>query len=114
MVLKLLKHLILEADMFCSSELLRYNAETQYKTLTGGLFSVGIICVIIAGFANMISDTLNRTSITSSLTTNKKSDPPYGALIPGNDSMFMFGLQILSFDLTFQADLTNGPQYFDV
>ncbi len=62
----------------------------------------------------MISDTLNRTSISSSLTTNKLSDPPFATLVPGNDTMFMFGLQIQSFDVTFQADLTNGPQYFYV
>jgi hypothetical protein len=70
--------------------------------------------VILAGFANMIADTLNRTSITSSLTTNKQSDPPFATLVPGNDTMFMFGLQIISFDLSFQPDLNNGPQYFNV
>ncbi len=82
-ILKGIKRLIYQTDMFCSSQLLRYNSETQYKTMTGGLLSLAIIIVIIVGFANMISDTLQRTSITSSLTINKQSDPPLALIHPG-------------------------------
>jgi hypothetical protein len=114
MGLKTLKGLIYHFDMFCSSELLRYNAQTQYKTLTGGLLSVAIICVIAGGFFNMVLDTLDRSSISSSLTVTKQSSPPLATLVPGEDNMFMLGLSIQSTDLTFSADLNNGPQYFSV
>ena len=110
--LKPLKQLLYRVDMFCSSELLRYNSETQYKTLTGGLLSLAIIAVIAGGFFNMVADTVNRVSITSSLVTNKQSNHPLFSLNPGKEDMFMLGLSIQSIDLSFLADLNKGPQYF--
>jgi hypothetical protein len=113
-VLKTLKGIIYQLDMFCSSELLRYNAETQYKTLTGGILSFAIICVIAGGFFNMIIDTLDRVTITSTLVTIKQSNPPLARLIPSSEHMFMMGLSIQSTDLSFLADLNHGPQYFSL
>lgn len=62
----------------------------------------------------MIVDTLNRTQITSSLITTHYLDPPLATLIPGPDDMFMLGLSIRLFDLSYEVDLTNGTQYFNV
>jgi hypothetical protein len=62
----------------------------------------------------MIIDTLNHTSITSAFTVTKQSNPPLSTLVPGEDTMFMMGLQIQSTDVYFTADLNNGPQYFTV
>lgn len=67
--LKTFKRLIYQLDMFCSSELMRYQSETQYKTLTGGLLSLLIIGVVVGGFASMVADTLQRVTINSSLVT---------------------------------------------
>ena len=83
MLLHNTKKLIQQADLFCSNQLLRYNSDTQYSTITGGLLSIAIIVVIVIGFASMIADTLNRTSITSTLTTTKHSDPPLSTLVTG-------------------------------
>lgn len=113
-VLKTLKSLIYKLDMFCSSELLRYNADTQYKTLTGGILSFAIVCVIAGGFFNMILDTLDRVAITSSLITTKQSDPPLATLIPSSEHMFMMGFSIQSIDLSYLCDLNHGPQYFSL
>ena len=113
-VLKTLKSLIYKLDMFCSSELLRYNADTQYKTLTGGILSFAIVCVIAGGFFNMILDTLDRVAITSSLITTKQSDPPLATLISSSEHMFMMGFSIQSIDLSYLCDLNHGPQYFSL
>ena len=83
MLLHNTKKLIQQADLFCSNQLLRYNSDTQYSTITGGLLSIAIIVVIVIGFASMIADILNRTSITSTLTTTKHSDPPLSTLVTG-------------------------------
>jgi hypothetical protein len=114
MVLKSLKSLIYQLDMFCSSELLRYNSQTQYKTLTGGLLSLAIIGIITGGFFNMIMGTLDRTSITSSVVMTKQNNPPLATLIPSAENMFMLGFSIQSMDYQFYADLNNGPQHFTV
>lgn len=53
-----LKKLIKATDFFYSTELLRYDDELEYKTLTGGFVSLAIIITITVGFANMILDTL--------------------------------------------------------
>ena len=114
MLLQNLKRLIYQADLFCSSQLLRYNSDTQYNTLTGGLISLSIISVIIIGFASMIASTLNRSTITSTITTFKQSNPPLAMLVSGKENMFMFSVSIQSLDLTFLANLSASTQYFDV
>lgn len=114
MLLQNIKKLIYQADLFCSSQLLRYNSDTQYNTLTGGLLSLSIITVIIVGFASMIASTLNRSTITSTTTTVKQSTPPLATLVAGEENMFMFSVSIQSLDLTFLANLSAPTRYFDV
>jgi hypothetical protein len=60
--------------MFYASEMFRYNSETQYKTLTGGILSIGVIVTIVIAFFSMIQDTLNRTTITYTLEDYQDSD----------------------------------------
>lgn len=62
----------------------------------------------------MISQTLNRTTIISTLSTIKQSDPPLTVLVPNKENMFMMGFSIQSIDITFLANLSATPKYFDV
>ena len=62
--------------MFYSSEMLRYNKDSQYQTFTGGIVSIAVVLVVVAGFFNMISETVNRTAISSSLNIVTTSNPP--------------------------------------
>lgn len=62
----------------------------------------------------MISQTLNRTTIISTLTTIKQSDPPRTVLVSNQENMFMMGLSIQSIDISFLANLSATPKYFDV
>jgi hypothetical protein len=112
MVLRTLRSLLSQADMFCSSEMLSYNSESQYKTLAGGLLSLIIICAITVGFINTIAETINRTSITSTLVINKELDPTYAALSPGKENMFMLGVSLKSMYGNYIPELNNGPSYF--
>jgi hypothetical protein len=57
---------------------------------------------------------LNRTAITSSLNVITSSDPKAYNLTNNADSMFMFGIQIQSTDLTFFYDINGPRRYFDV
>lgn len=65
-LLNRLKKLIKMNDFFYSTEMLRFNDESEYKTITGGLISLGIIIMIMAGFATMIIDTFSLNSVKSS------------------------------------------------
>lgn len=57
--------------------MLRYEADTQYKTVTGGIFTLIIIIIVAVGFTSMISSTLNKTAIDASISETKSNDPTY-------------------------------------
>lgn len=100
--------------MFCSAEMLRYDQDSKYKTATGGLITISIVIVVIAGFFNMISETINRTAISYTLNAKAAGDPTPFTLTANNENKFMFGLQIQSMDLTFFYNLSQANRYFDL
>ena len=100
--------------MFSSSEMLRYSEDSHYHTFTGGLISLGIIFTVIAGFYTTISETVNRTAITSSLNARIESNPSAYNLTANADSMIMFGIQLQSVDLSFNYDFNAPRRYFDL
>lgn len=93
----------------------------EYRTLTGGLISLGIIITIFIGFANMILDTLDLNTITTSMEVIKQQVPTPATLSTSPESNFMFAVEIwhlnLSdtrryFDLTFRVDYeSHGVVY---
>ena len=111
-VFQKLKAAFLQTDMFCSSEILRYKSETQYKTLSGAVVSTALIIAIVVGFSDMIMSMMQRTSIESTLQTNKSLSPKNLKLSQAENN-FMFGTYIKSLDSTKIFDLFNGPQVFD-
>lgn len=80
-ILSYLKKMTCSIDMFYSSEMLRYDNDTEYKTVTGGIITISIIILVTIGFASMITDTLNKTAINSSLNIEKNNNPTYFNLI---------------------------------
>jgi len=112
--LRSIGRIIGEADLFYSSELLRFKGDTEYKTFTGGIISISLVAMVIAGFLSMITETLHKTAISSTLSEYKSTDPPFYNLTTDPKSNFMFGILIQSRDLSFNVDLNNGPRYFDV
>ena len=81
--------------------MLLYNKDSQYQTVTGGIFSLVIVIVVIAGFFNMISETINRTAISSSLNVITSSNPSAFNLITSPQNKFMFAVQIQSTNIEF-------------
>lgn len=94
--------------------MLRYNEDAHYQTFTGGIVTLGIIVTVISGFFSMISETINRTAITSTVNALTTSNPPAINLTANADNMFMFGIQIQSTDLSFFYDINGPRRYFDV
>ena len=107
------KAVILHADLFYSSEILKYNSETQYKTLSGAIVSLILMGAIISGFSSMIISTMERTSITSSLEVKKSQDPELLKLKDA-DNNFMFGIVIVNMYGSTFFNISSGPQIFDV
>jgi len=109
--LKALKNQISKSDMFYASEMLRYDSDSQYKTVTGGILSIGIFITIIIAFTSMIGDTFNRTSISYSFQTLKEDEPTPVTIDP--NSGFMIAFEVLSFDYSYSIDLTAPIRYLD-
>ena len=74
-LIPLLKEAVTMNDFFYSTQLLRFKQEGEYRTFTGGLLSLGIIVFITIGFASMIISMLNRTTINTTFSVEKKTDP---------------------------------------
>jgi hypothetical protein len=94
-------------DLFYSSELLRFNNEMEYRTLTGGLFSLFIIVAVMVGFANMIIDTLSLNSLSYIQTVSKEADPSSTVLSTAVEDKFMIAVELWGVNMT-------EARYFDV
>lgn len=62
----------------------------------------------------MISQTLNKTAITSSLNARIESNPSAYNLTINAENMIMFGIQLQSVDLAFNYDFNGPRRYFDL
>lgn len=91
-ILKKIEDVVKKTDFFYSKEMLRYDEDEDYKTLTGGIISLGIIIAIVVGFASMILSTLNRTSISTTVQVIKNTVPPASLLEITPESSFRFGV----------------------
>lgn len=88
----ILREAITINDFFYSTQLFRFKKEPEYRTFTGGIFSLGIIIVIIVAFASMILSMLERTTITTSSSVEKKADPTLITLDTSIEKNYMFGV----------------------
>lgn len=72
----ILRKLINQADFFSTTELIRYREEPDFKTFTGGIFSIAIIVVLATIFGNMSLSAVRRENINWSSQMLKDSVPP--------------------------------------
>lgn len=54
-----------KADLFQNNQLLRYNGNSEYTTVTGGIISTVLIIIYVVLFSSMGLKTLKREIITS-------------------------------------------------
>ena len=92
MFLKRMRNLIKHSDLFYSNEMLRYENELEYKSLTGGILSLALIVTVLVGFANMIILTMQRENISSTKEVVKHSDPPFMSVEVSPENKFMMGI----------------------
>lgn len=56
---------VLRADMFAASASLRFNGETVYETIFGGLLSLAIVIAFAIVFYSSFLDVINKVVITA-------------------------------------------------
>lgn len=70
-----LKRFVKAFDLFFSTVQLRYNEELEYKTITGGIFSLAVLTTILVGFAAMILNTFELNTYNTSVERYKHRSP---------------------------------------
>lgn len=73
---RVLRSMVNRADFFSTTELIRYREEPDFKTFTGGIFSLAIIILLTVIFSSMSMSAVNREHIDWASQTLKDSVPP--------------------------------------
>jgi hypothetical protein len=107
-ILSFFKNAIKMNDLFYATEMLRYDKELEYRSFTGGLFSLAIIVAVIVGFASMILDTLSLSSINFVEIISKDQVPTLTSVSMQEGSNFMMAVELWG------VNMTAPVRYFDV
>lgn len=105
---KSMRSVIMKADIFYTSSLLRFGEESEYRSVTGGISSILMVVTLVVVFYSKISETLNKQIITSSTKDLYQRDPGSLLLNGPNAAPFMFAVEIWG------HDLNTGPRLFDL
>ena len=111
-------------DFFNSSQLMRLDKESDYRTITGGVMSIALITTILIAFTDMIGDTLNRNTISYTQSTIMNIDPSKIEMKASPKDNFMFGISLGGYNLNknskvfdviaYQLKCKNGCQNYEI
>jgi len=88
-----------ECDLFCSPITLRYKNDNDFKTLTGGVCSLFLICLFVTVFYNKFMSCMNMEHVNASITIVEERDASlYNATT--SEFMFVVGVSIYLFSWT--------------
>jgi hypothetical protein len=96
-------------DLFSLTQFLRYNQDTDYKTVSGGVTSLLVVGIFVALFSGNAISTINKTDITWSATAENYFEPTPATLSFSASGKFMLAVGIPGLNL---AD--PSLRYFDV
>lgn len=97
---KTLIKLLKKVDLFPTDQFTRYNSEAEYTTATGGLVSLVLIIIILILFSNKGIQTLNKTDITSTVSTLIETDPSPIRFTASPNGGFMFSVALFGKNLS--------------
>ena len=84
-------------DLFPTTQFIRYNGESEYTTVTGGIVSTVVLAIFVILFASMGIRTINRQIITSSVSTEYSIESPELKFNTSVSGEFMFSVLPLTF-----------------
>ena len=94
-------------DLFAVSQFIRYKGESEFKTATGGFFSIAVLVIFAVLFTNLAIRTVNKEIIAWSSETTSEIEPSQ-TVVKVSPSPFLFTVGIMGLNL-------NDPnvRYFD-
>ncbi len=102
------KSLLLQLDLFWSTDYFRYRSEPEYRTLTGGVCSLLLIITLAAVFSSSVIGTLSKQTINWQYSVAQQTDIEFSVTVDTKEpAKFMFAVGIN------EMDLVTAPRYFD-
>lgn len=103
------QYVIKKFDLFPTTQFIKFNKESEYTTLTGGVISILLIVIIILLFYSRGLQTLDRTIINSSTSSQMDTDPPSLPIVMSVEGGFMFSVGVFGLNM-------NNPnkRYFNI
>lgn len=108
-LIKSFRQLLVKFDFFPATQFLRYKGSTEYRTATGGIFTILIIAIFCILFFNALLDIIAKKNVTLKTDVQHQSDPSAAQIAFGPQGGFLFALRISGMNLS-RTDL----KYFDI
>lgn len=105
MIKKTVKDIIKNFDFFSQPVTFRFNDQSAYQSITGGIVSIGVIILFAVLFTTTILQTFQKSNVEGKTTKIQQEDPSYSVI---KADTFMFGVGITG------INLNVGPKWFDV
>jgi hypothetical protein len=64
-------------DMFSNSQMLRFEDDPEFKSVSGACISLALLLCFIVVFTNTVISTFNYTNIKSTVTQGEESEPSF-------------------------------------
>jgi hypothetical protein len=108
-LIKSCRQLLVKFDFFPATQFLRYKGSTEYRTATGGVFTIFIIIISCLLFFNALTDIIDKKNVTVKSNIAHQANPSETSFALGPAEGFLFAVKINGMNLS-QTDL----KYFDI
>lgn len=103
------RNFLVKFDFFPATQFLRYKGETEYRTATGGTFTILITILFCILFFNALVDIIDKKNVSLQTDVQHHSVPAASSIKFGPEGGFIFALSINGMNLS-ATDL----KYFDI
>lgn len=107
--IKAFRNFLVRCDFFPATQFLRYKGETEYRTATGGTFTIFITILFCFLFFNALVDIIDKKNVNLQTDTQHQSVPVASDVKFGPDGGFLFALSINGMNLS-----ATDVKYFDI
>ncbi len=107
--IKSCRQLLVKFDFFPATQFLRYKGSTEYRTATGGVFTILIIIIFFLLFFNALTDIIAKKNVNAKSNIVHQAVPSETSFTVGPEGGFLFAVKINGMNLS-QVDL----KYFDI
>lgn len=107
--IKSFRNFLVKCDFFPATQFLRYKGETEYRTATGGTFTIFITVLFCLLFFNALVDIIDKKNVSLQTDTQHQSVPAASEVKFGPAGGFLFALSINGMNLS-----ATDVKYFDI